>query len=101
MGVGWEYGVSHHGRQSYRPTDCYESRWLSYASGIFWTVLYDMIYAPRGIQDDKKAGVMSVAVKHEQRAKLLLVELALCQVTMLVYVGYVLEAMPAYTVGNV
>ena len=67
-----------------------------YTSGIFWTVLYDMIYAHQDIQDDKKAGVMSIAVKHEKQAKLFLSGLALCQITMLVLVGYIINASPAF-----
>ncbi len=51
-------------------------------SNYVWAVLYDMIYAHQDVEDDKKAGVKSIAVVH-QGDKHLLFALSAIQATLL------------------
>jgi len=44
--------------------------WLLYASGVFWTLGYDTIYALQDIEDDALAGVKSSARRLGGRARL-------------------------------
>lgn len=50
---------------------------LSY---VFWTVMYDTIYAFQDIQDDAKAGVRSMAVRFEHNPTVLLSCIAIGQI---------------------
>jgi len=59
-----------------------------YASNVAWTVLYDMIYAHMDIKDDVKAGIKSIALKHEKETKKVLSGLAVVQVGLLAATGY-------------
>ena len=43
-----------------------------YTSNIAWTVLYDMIYAHMDIKDDAKAGIKSIALRHDAQTKQIL-----------------------------
>ncbi|KAJ2986813.1 hypothetical protein NUW58_g4854 [Xylaria curta] len=49
---------------------------LLYTSNVAWTVLYDMIYAHMDIRDDAKAGIKSIALKHDAETKKVLTGLA-------------------------
>ena len=71
-----------------------------YLSGICWTVLYDIIYAHQDIKDDKKAGVMSTAVKHADYAKLFLTMLGVAQVAMLALVSWFIDVSEMFYVGT-
>lgn len=73
---------------------------LLYASCISWTVLYDMIYAHMDIKDDAKAGIKSIALKHDADTKKVLSGLAVAQVGLLAGAGYVVGAGPLFFVGS-
>lgn len=70
-----------------------------YGSGIAWTILYDMIYAHQDIQDDKKAGVKSIAIQYEANAKTVLSLLGIVQVLLLLLAGVVAHLGLAYYLG--
>ncbi|KAK4040476.1 UbiA prenyltransferase family-domain-containing protein [Parachaetomium inaequale] len=73
---------------------------LLYTSNIAWTVLYDMIYAHMDIKDDAKAGIKSIALKHDKETKQVLTGLALTQVALLAGAGIATGAGPAFFVGS-
>ncbi|KAK4098224.1 4-hydroxybenzoate polyprenyl transferase [Parathielavia hyrcaniae] len=73
---------------------------LLYTSNIAWTVLYDMIYAHMDIKDDAKAGIKSIALKHDRETKQVLTGLALTQVALLAGAGVATGAGPAFFVGS-
>jgi 4-hydroxybenzoate polyprenyltransferase len=60
-----------------------------YASGVFWTLLYDTIYALQDRHDDKLAGIKSTALAIEGRTKLFLSLFAAGTSGMLALAGYV------------
>ena len=67
-----------------------------YGSCVLWTVLYDMIYAHMDIKDDKKAGIKSIALRHDGHTKQFLTGLSIAQVSLLVTSGYIIDAGAAY-----
>ena len=69
---------------------------LLYTSNVAWTVLYDMIYAHMDIKDDKKAGIKSIALKHDAQTKQVLTCLATVQVALLASAGVAAGAGPAF-----
>lgn len=71
-----------------------------YASCVSWTVLYDMIYAHMDIKDDKKAGIRSIALRHEKETKAVLTGLAAVQVGLLATAGLAAGAGPVFFVGS-
>ncbi|KAM0349459.1 hypothetical protein HYE67_004619 [Fusarium culmorum] len=71
-----------------------------YASNIAWTVLYDMIYAHMDIKDDVKAGIKSIALKHDAETKQVLTGLAAAQISLLAAAGYAAGAGPAFFIGS-
>lgn len=71
-----------------------------YASCIAWTVLYDMIYAHMDIKDDKKAGIKSIALRHEKGTKSVLSILAIIQVCLLAAAGVSTGASPVFFIGS-
>ncbi|KAK4118714.1 4-hydroxybenzoate polyprenyl transferase [Parathielavia appendiculata] len=73
---------------------------LLYTSNIAWTVLYDMIYAHMDIKDDAKAGIKSIALKHDKETKQVLTGLALTQVALLAGAGIATGAGPAFFIGS-
>ncbi|EGS23804.1 para-hydroxybenzoate-polyprenyltransferase-like protein [Thermochaetoides thermophila DSM 1495] len=73
---------------------------LLYSSNVAWTVLYDMIYAHMDIKDDAKAGIKSIALKHEKETKQVLTGLAITQVALLAGAGIAAGAGPAFFVGS-
>ena len=73
---------------------------LLYASCTSWTVLYDMIYAHMDIRDDKVAGIKSIALKHENETKQVLVGLAIVQLGLLASAGAAVGAGPAFFIGS-
>jgi 4-hydroxybenzoate polyprenyltransferase len=72
-----------------------------YASNVAWTVLYDMIYAHMDIKDDAKAGIKSIALKHEKETKIVLSGLAVVQLGLLSATGVVAGLGPVFFVGSV
>lgn len=71
-----------------------------YASNVAWTVLYDMIYAHMDIKDDAKAGIKSIALKHDAETKQVLSGLAAVQIGLLGAAGWAAGAGPAFFVGS-
>ncbi|KAF2279698.1 4-hydroxybenzoate polyprenyl transferase [Westerdykella ornata] len=71
-----------------------------YASNVAWTVLYDMIYAHMDIKDDAKAGIKSIALKHEKETKAVLTGLAAVQIGLLAASGVVAGLGPVFFVGS-
>lgn len=73
---------------------------LLYGSCISWTVLYDMIYAHMDIKDDAKAGIKSIALRHDKETKAVLSGLAITQIGLLAAAGLTLGAGPVFLVGS-
>lgn len=73
---------------------------LLYTSNIAWTVFYDMIYAHMDIKDDAKAGIKSIALKHDAQTKQVLGGLAVAQVGLLAAAGVATGAGPAFFIGS-
>ena len=73
---------------------------LLYASCVSWTVLYDMIYAHMDIKDDAKAGIKSIALRHEKETKVVLTGLAVTQIGLLAASGFAIGAGPAFYAGS-
>jgi 4-hydroxybenzoate polyprenyltransferase len=71
-----------------------------YASCVSWTVLYDMIYAHMDIKDDAKAGIKSIALKHDADTKKVLTGLAAVQVGLLAAAGFASGAGPLFYLGS-
>lgn len=71
-----------------------------YVSNISWTVLYDMIYAHMDIKDDVKAGIKSIALKHDAQTKTVLTGLAAVQVGLLAAAGVAAGTGPAFFIGS-
>jgi len=71
-----------------------------YASNVAWTVLYDMIYAHMDIKDDAKAGIKSIALRHDKDTKKILTGLAVTQVGFLAAAGVVAGAGPVFFLGS-
>ncbi|KID88773.1 UbiA prenyltransferase family [Metarhizium guizhouense ARSEF 977] len=71
-----------------------------YGSNIAWTVLYDMIYAHMDIKDDAKAGIKSIALKHDSQTKQILTGLATTQIALLAAAGIATGAGPAFFIGS-
>lgn len=71
-----------------------------YASNIAWTILYDMIYAHQDIKDDAKAGIKSIALRHEKNTKAVLSGLAIVHTTLLAAAGAAIGAGPIFYIGT-
>lgn len=71
-----------------------------YASNVAWTVLYDMIYAHMDIKDDAKAGIKSIALKHDEHTKQILSGLAVAQIGLLAAAGVAAGAGPVFFIGS-
>ncbi|KAG9236390.1 UbiA prenyltransferase family-domain-containing protein [Amylocarpus encephaloides] len=71
-----------------------------YTSNIAWTVLYDMIYAHMDIKDDAKAGIKSIALRHDSQTKQILTGLAVAQIGLLAAAGAAAGAGPVFFVGS-
>lgn len=71
-----------------------------YSSNIAWTVLYDMIYAHMDIKDDVKAGIKSIALRHNADTKKVLTGLAAVQIGLLAGAGYAAGAGPIFFAGS-
>ncbi|KAK1728147.1 hypothetical protein CaCOL14_000559 [Colletotrichum acutatum] len=74
---------------------------LLYTSNVAWTILYDMIYAHMDIKDDVKAGIKSIALKHDAETKQVLTGLAAVQLGLLGAAGFAAGAGPAFFIGSV
>jgi 4-hydroxybenzoate polyprenyltransferase len=69
-----------------------------YASCVSWTVLYDTIYAHMDAKDDVKAGIKSIALKHQDKS--ILYGLAAAQIGLLAISGIAAGAGPIFFVGS-
>lgn len=58
-----------------------------YLIGIFWTLIYDTIYAHQDKDDDKLIGVKSTALKFAENTKLMLVIFAAIQSLLIIILG--------------
>lgn len=72
-----------------------------YASNVAWTVLYDMVYAHMDIKDDAKAGIKSIALKHDKETKYVLSGLAVVQLGLLTASGMAAGLGPVFFMGSV
>ncbi|KAJ8070661.1 hypothetical protein OCU04_001032 [Sclerotinia nivalis] len=68
-------------------------------SYVVWTVIYDTIYAYQDIQDDERAGIKAVSIKHKAHMKPLLFALSIIQVALLVMTGVLIDATLVLFVG--
>ncbi|KAF2117724.1 UbiA prenyltransferase family [Lophiotrema nucula] len=73
---------------------------LLYTSNVAWTVLYDMIYAHMDIKDDAKAGIKSIALKHDKETKAVLTGLSVVQIGLLAATGVTAGLGPVYFAGS-
>ena len=73
---------------------------LLYSSCVSWTVLYDMIYAHMDIKDDAKAGIKSIALRHDRESKAVLSGLAVVQIGLLAAAGATVGAGPVFFIGS-
>lgn len=71
-----------------------------YTGNIAWTVLYDMIYAHMDIKDDAKAGIKSIALRHDAETKQVLSGLAVVQIGLLAGAGMAAGAGPMFLMGS-
>ncbi|KAK6583114.1 hypothetical protein PZA11_004190 [Diplocarpon coronariae] len=71
-----------------------------YASNVAWTVLYDMVYAHMDIKDDAKAGIKSIALRHDAQTKQVLSGLAVVQVGLLAAAGVAAGAGPVFFISS-
>jgi 4-hydroxybenzoate polyprenyltransferase len=67
-----------------------------YCAAIFWTVIYDTIYAFQDIKDDLYVGVKSTAIKFKKSPKKILILLSLMMFLSLIYVGFESKFRPEF-----
>ncbi|KAK6517351.1 Para-hydroxybenzoate--polyprenyltransferase, mitochondrial precursor (PHB:polyprenyltransferase) [Arthrobotrys megalospora] len=72
-----------------------------YGANVFWTVLYDIIYAHQDLRDDVKAGVKGIVVRHPEVTKPIMAALNVLQVGLLGAAGYFAGLGPIYYVWSV
>ncbi|KAF3936415.1 hypothetical protein ABW19_dt0203245 [Dactylella cylindrospora] len=72
-----------------------------YGSNVFWTVLYDIIYAHQDLRDDVKAGVKGIVVRHPEITKPIMTALNVLQVGLLGAAGYFAGLGPVYYAWSV
>jgi 4-hydroxybenzoate polyprenyltransferase len=72
---------------------------LLYASGVFWTLGYDTIYAIQDLEDDALAGVKSSARRLGQQAPLAILAFYLACLALLMLMGYVAGLGPTFYLG--
>lgn len=64
-----------------------------------WNITYDTVYAFQDLNDDKKAGVKSMAVKFQHSAKLLLFAFIAAEIICLFSAGYLASRTPFFFAG--
>jgi 4-hydroxybenzoate polyprenyltransferase len=69
-----------------------------YWAYALWTVMHDFIYAFQDVEDDIKAGILSMAVVFQHHIATLLWGLTVLQMSLFVIVGSVVDASPVYFV---
>lgn len=80
--------------------DAFMAAMYLYLSNVAWVVLYDTIYAHMDVKDDQKAGIKSIAVKHERNTKSVMAGLAAVQTILLVAAGNAAGAGPIFYIGS-
>ena len=68
-------------------------------SYVMWTLVYDTVYAFQDIEDDKVAGVKSMAIAHEHHMKPFLLVSSALQIGLLAATGIGIRAGLAYFIG--
>lgn len=71
-----------------------------YASNVAWTILYDTIYAHQDRSDDVKAGIKSIAVRHEHNSKKIMLGAGVIQLCFLSAAGILAGCGPIYFIGS-
>ncbi len=61
---------------------------ILYCAAIFWTLIYDTIYAYQDIEDDLKIGVKSTAIKFSKNPRQILLSLSLAMFALLFLTGF-------------
>lgn len=69
---------------------------LLYVSTIFWTLVYDTVYAYQDIEDDLKIGVKSSALKFGSHPQKILYLLSTLQILLLAIIGLILHLKLVY-----
>jgi 4-hydroxybenzoate polyprenyl transferase len=69
---------------------------LLYFATIFWTIIYDTIYAFQDIEDDIIIGVRSLAIRINSNPKLLINILFIIMSSILIFIGYDSKLGPLY-----
>jgi len=72
---------------------------LLYASGVFWTLGYDTIYAIQDLEDDALAGVKSSARRLGAQAPLAILAFYLACLALLMLMGFTAGLSPPYYLG--
>lgn len=67
-----------------------------YASSIVWIVILDTIYGAQDRKEDPKAGIHSMAIRHEAHTKALFIALGILQVFLLAITGFLMKAGPLF-----
>ena len=105
LGLTWSWGavigLPAMGVQLGDDTQAFKVASCLYGSGIAWTILYDMMYAHQDLQDDKKAGVKSIAIRFERNAKFVLSGLGIVQMLLLLATGSAVDAGIFYYLGYI
>ena len=71
-----------------------------YASNVAWVISYDTIYAHQDRSDDVKAGIKSIAVKHEHSSKKIMLGASVIQLCFLSAAGILAGCGPIYFIGS-
>jgi len=69
-----------------------------FLANILWTMIYDTVYAYLDVEDDRKAGIKSMAVRYHHRLKPLLWQLLAAKTLLLLACGWLSEMGVAYYV---
>lgn len=70
-----------------------------YVACVLWTVIYETIYQFQDVKDDARAGIGSMAVRHNHTTKWMLAGTAAIQVGCLEVAGFYVGAGKVYSVG--
>lgn len=71
-----------------------------YTSGVFWTLIYDTIYAHQDIRDDRKVGIKSTALLFGDSTRPILSVLSVAQFASLGYLGVTQDLGPGFWTGS-
>jgi len=71
-----------------------------YVANLLWTIIYDTIYPHQDVVDDAKGGVKSIAVRHQKNTEVLILTLAVMQVSLLLATRILGDSGPLYYIGT-